>query len=123
VAILAVLIVPVTARFGIEGTAGLITVVYIFPLLPLDAYLLVRTIGGSYRRLVREVAYPLVASVSMYAVTVAVDRQVAVASGVLEFGLLVFVGIAVYAALTTLFALQFNWGIEENVRSLLDAAA
>lgn len=120
VPLLALLIVPVTSAYGIEGTAGLIVGVYIFPILPLDVYLIVNSIEGSYRRFGRELAYPLVASGLMYAAVATVDGWSST-GGVVEFVLLVVTGVLAYVAVAGLLALQFNWGVEENLRSLAGA--
>jgi PST family polysaccharide transporter/lipopolysaccharide exporter len=121
VALIAILIVPATNAYGIEGTALLITGVYVFPMFPLDAYVVINSIEGSYRRFFTEIAYPLVASVIMFGAVVTVHQASPLGTGVLEFALLVVVGAAVYTAVVGLFAFQLDWGIEKNMKSLLGA--
>lgn len=121
VAILAVLVVPATTRYGIEGTALLISSVYLFPMLPIDTYLLIQSIEGSYRRFVHELVYPIAASTGMFGAVAYVDGMGLFESGIVEFSLLVVTGAATYIALVGLFAFSFEWSIEENLRSLVDA--
>jgi PST family polysaccharide transporter/lipopolysaccharide exporter len=123
VAILGLLIIPVTNRFGIEGTALLIVGVSLFPILPIDAYLIVDSIEGSYRRFATEILYPLVASTVMFVVVTRVDQLLPLDTGVVEFGILVSVGALVYVAVVGVFALNFRWTVTENLRSVVDAIA
>ncbi len=121
VAILAVLVIPMTNRFGIEGTAFLVSAVYLFPMLPIDTYLIIRSIEGSYRRFAEEIVYPLVASIGMFVAVGRVDQLFPGGAGILEFVTLVGVGAVVYTALVGVFAFKFEWNIEENLRSIVDA--
>jgi PST family polysaccharide transporter/lipopolysaccharide exporter len=121
VILLALLVIPVTNAFGVEGTALLIVGVSVFPVLPVEVYLTVEILDGSYRRLLREMAYPLVAAGLMYATVVTVDGRAPLGDGVVEFGVLVATGVVVYAGLAGLMALQFDWDIQENIRSLAGA--
>ena len=123
VALIAILIVPATTAYGIEGTALLIVGVYIFPILPIDTYLILRSIEGSYRRFASEIAYPLAASAAMFGAVVYVDRWAPFGPSVVEFALLVTVGAAVYVAMVGLFAFGSGWNVEENLRSIVDAVA
>ena len=120
VTLIAVLIVPVTNAYGIEGVAGLIVGIFVFPMIPLDTYLIIESIDGSYRRFVRELAYPMVASVLMYGAVTAVREELALGAGVLEFVLLVVVGIVSYVAVVVALAFKFEWGIEDNIREIVD---
>lgn len=121
VTLIAIFIIPVTSRFGIEGTAFLISAVYLCPMLPIDTYLIVQSIEGSYRRFVKEVGYPLIASAAMFLAVVRVDQLLPLEPGPIEFAILVVVGAVVYTALVGVFALNFEWNIEENLRSVVDA--
>jgi PST family polysaccharide transporter/lipopolysaccharide exporter len=118
VVVLAIVIVPMTLEFGIEGAALAVTGVYIFPMLPLDTYVIMNSIKGSYTRFARELAYPVFAGAVMFAAVVWVDLQNVVQSGVLEFCLLVLVGTVVYLGVVLLLAAQFGWGITGNLRSI-----
>jgi PST family polysaccharide transporter/lipopolysaccharide exporter len=121
VAILALLIIPATNTYGIQGTAGLIIGVYLFPLLPINVYLLIQTIDGSYRRLAAEAGYPLLASVAMFAVIETVRQQASLGSGVLALLALVAVGAATYLLAVRLLTRQFGWGIGESLRTVYDS--
>jgi PST family polysaccharide transporter/lipopolysaccharide exporter len=118
VALLAVLIVPVTQRWGIEGTAALVVAISIVPMLPLDVYVLVDSIGITYREFVAELVYPVVASVVMGAAVVGVQRSLQV-SPVVTFFVLVVTGIVVYAATVALLVTTVDWGIERNIKNLV----
>ncbi|MFB6151438.1 MAG: lipopolysaccharide biosynthesis protein [Haloarculaceae archaeon] len=119
VTLIALFVIPATTTYGIVGTAALIVGVYAFPMMPLDTYLIINSIEGSYRRFVKEVTYPLVASAAMFAAVVTVDAQSPLGTGVPEFLLLVGVGVVVYSALVGLLAFQFEWGIEKNIQEVV----
>lgn len=123
VVVIAVFIIPVTTRYGIEGTALLITGTYILPAFPIDVYLAVKSIEGSYTKMLKEMAYPIVAGAAMFGAVTFVDQQNPLSAGPLEFVLLVAVGLVAYVAVVGLLAFQFRWGIEENLRSLVDSLA
>lgn len=120
VTLIAIPIIPITARYGIEGTGLLISGVYLFPMLPIETYLIIRSIEGSYRRFFKEIFYPLVASVAMFVAVIRVDLLLPLDPGVVEFTILVAVGAAIYTALISVFAFNFEWSIEENLRSVVD---
>jgi len=113
-----ILIIPATQRFGIEGAAMVVVAVGLFPMTPLDIHFLARTLEARYRRFARDLAYPLVASVTMFAAVVHVRQQV-VLPGVLEFLLLLATGVVVYVLAAGVMELGFDWGISENLGSVL----
>jgi PST family polysaccharide transporter/lipopolysaccharide exporter len=121
VTLIALTVVPMTRRFGIEGTALVVVGIYVFPMLPLDTYVLVNSIQASYARFARELAYPLVASTLMFLAVVLVRQQVALSPGVLEFVVLVFTGVVGYAVATGALVAGSDWGIENNLKSLVNA--
>ena len=123
VVIAAILIIPATNAYGINGAGLVILGTYLFPTFPIDIYLAVTSIEGSYTRFARELAYPLIGSGAMYALVATVDQRNPLAPGVVEFALLVAVGAVTYAAAVGLLATQSRWGIEKNIRSLVDALA
>jgi PST family polysaccharide transporter/lipopolysaccharide exporter len=123
VVIAAILIIPATNAYGINGAGLVILGTYLFPTFPIDVYLAVTSIEGSYTRFARELAYPLIGSGAMYALVATVDQRNPLAPGVVEFALLVAVGAVTYAAAVGLLATQSRWGIEKNIRSLVDALA
>lgn len=121
VVVLAIVIVPLTLEFGVVGAALAVTGVYIFPMLPLDTYVIMSSIEGSYTRFIRELAYPMFAAVVMFLAVLWVDTQNVFQTGALEFALLVVVGGLVYVAVVLLLATQFGWGITRNLRSITKA--
>jgi PST family polysaccharide transporter/lipopolysaccharide exporter len=121
VLLIAVFIYPMTVTYGIEGTAFLITAIFVFPMMPLDTYLVVKTVDTSFGRFFREVAYPAVASLFMGGVLLAVQASVAFASPAVEFVVLLGVGIASYAVAVGVFERQLNWGLERSFRSMVNA--
>jgi len=116
--LIAVLIIPAVDAFGIEGAAGLVVGVSLFPMIPLDIYLLLDTVEASFERFLSELGYPLVASVGMFAAVVELRGQLPV-TGVLEFVALVVAGVVTYAAIVGVFMVQFDWTIQQNVQSVV----
>ncbi|WP_225308174.1 oligosaccharide flippase family protein [Haloarcula sp. CBA1131] len=114
VALLAMFIYPVTIVYGIEGTAALILAVYIFPMMPLDIYLISRSIDTSPVRIIREVTYPLAASMVMGAAVTYLEWSL------LEFAVLIIVGIVVYAAVAIGLMVGFSWEVKQNIESIVD---
>jgi PST family polysaccharide transporter/lipopolysaccharide exporter len=120
VVLLALLIYPATMTYGIEGVAGLILGVYLFPMLPLDMYIMSRIIETPMFRMLREVSYQLGASLAMGTAVVAVQRSVDLGSALLEFGLLVIVGVVVYGTLAVALMIGLDWEIKHNLGSVAD---
>jgi PST family polysaccharide transporter/lipopolysaccharide exporter len=121
IALLVAFIYPATTRYGIEGTAFLIVATSVFPMIPINIYLVVRSIETTYRRFAYELAYPLIASATMGLAVVFVRDSVVLRSPILEFFVLVGTGIATYAIAVAALDLSFDWGISENVRSIREA--
>ncbi|WP_435076222.1 lipopolysaccharide biosynthesis protein [Halococcus sp. AFM35] len=96
--IIAALIYPATARYGAVGTGLVIVGNSLLFSEPVATYLATRAVDGSYARLLRLIAYPALASALMGLAVVAVHRA-GIATGVVEFVLLVAVGVAAYTAL------------------------
>lgn len=119
--VLGAIIVPLTKTYGITGTAAAVTMVYIFPTLPLDVYLAVTSVNGSFTRLFRELGYPLVASATMGGVVYFVDLQVDLGMAILDFALLTTVGVLVYAISVAILEVGFDWGMESEFRAILTA--
>jgi len=120
VVLLAIAIVPMTQYFGIEGTALVVVAVSVFPMMPLDVYIMVRSIDISYRAFLNEVAFPLAASFVMAAAVLSVRLSVTV-TPVVEFALLVVTGVLVYTGAVVLLVSAFDWGIERTLRSMVDS--
>ena len=106
---------------GIEGTALVILGVQILPMTELDVYYASKIVETSYTRILRDVAYPLAASVGMAAVVVGTDRLLDVAP-LLEFFVLGAVGAAAYGG-AVLVLDRLGWGVGRNVRTMVASMA
>lgn len=120
VVLLAAAIYPVTMRYGIEGVAGLIVAIYIFPMMPLDLYVTVNAIETTYGRILREVAYPLAGSLLMGLVVVFADDTLVLGSQILEFIVLIGIGAVTYTVFSLVMVSQFNWGLERTLSRFVD---
>jgi len=120
VVLMAIFIYPATAAWGIEGTALVVTGIYLFPMMPLDLYIISRTVDVSISQLFNEFVYPLVASFVM-AGGIWYVHSVTQISPVLEFFVLVAVGAILYPIASLLLDMQFNWGILKNLRMILSS--
>lgn len=114
---LAIIIYPLTARFGITGTALAVTSISVFPMIPLDIYLLTKSIDVRARDLLAEVSYPLLASVAMAAGLLFVSQRVDIFS-VAKFVLLTTLGVLLYVVCVFILESTFDWGIRDNIESI-----
>lgn len=119
--VLGAIIIPMTRAYGITGTAAAVLMVYIFPTLPMDVYLAIKSVEGSFTRLLREISYPLVASVAMGLTVYFVDLQVTLWHPIADFFLLTVVGVAAYAVSVAILELGFGWGMQRNLRAIMTA--
>lgn len=108
-------IYPATVRYGIEG-AALVIVGAGFLTLPINIYCTKRLIGFRYRRLARELAYPLVASGLMGLGVYAVTQYATIQPAIVELPVLVGTGILLYAVLAAVLEWRFGWGLEPTAR-------
>jgi PST family polysaccharide transporter/lipopolysaccharide exporter len=120
VACIAVLIWPATARWGIEGTAAVVVGVYVFPMLPLDVYMITRTTEATARDVYREYFYPLVPAATMFGALWYV-RGLFEMSNLVELLFLVPAGAVIYFSVAFLVGRGFDWGIEEDLNSIFRA--
>lgn len=118
--LMALAIYPATAAWGIEGTALVVTGIYVFPMLPLDLYIISRSIDATIPQVVSEFVYPLVASVVM-AGGVWYVHSVTQMSPIFEFFVLVAVGVVLYPAGALLLEMTFDWGISKNLRMIFSS--
>lgn len=121
VGLLAIFIYPVTTRFGIEGTALLIVAISVLVMLPINVYITVDMVDTTYRRFARELGFPFAASAAMGLAVVLVRENAGVRSPIVEFVLLVAVGIVAYVIATAVLELLFGWGVLKNVRFIRSA--
>jgi len=119
VALLAILIYPLTNRYGMEGTA--LAVFGVTVLTPIQIYLVLRTIDGSYRRFFRILSYPTAGSAAMAAVVWVVQQRVSIGAPVAEFALLVLTGVGVYAVAILGVERWFDYGINNLLRTMRDS--
>jgi O-antigen/teichoic acid export membrane protein len=119
--LMVIAIIPATRAYGIAGAAAAVVGVYIVAILPIDIHLVVKTVETTYWRLISEVIYPLVASGLMAAVVWTVQSRLDLGSAFLEFALLTLLGVAVYALVAAILERQFGWGLERNVRQIIDS--
>jgi len=114
----AVLIWPATARWGIEGTALVVTGVYLFIMLPVDVYMTGRVTDTPTVMIYREFLYPFVAAATMFG-SLWYARTLIDLSPLVELVLLVPAGVLVYAIVSLLLEQQFDWGIEQLFRTIV----
>ena len=116
--LIAILIYPLTSRYGIAGTAFTVTAVYVFPMMPIDIYLIRRTIEATYYEIIYEFVYPLIASVVMFTCVWSVHLGIDV-TPMIEFSLLILTGVITYVASVLVLEIQFDWGIRQNINTLI----
>ncbi|AUV83741.1 lipopolysaccharide biosynthesis protein [Salinigranum rubrum] len=118
VALLAVLIYPVTVRWGITGTAALIVAVNLVVMAPLDLYITAKILETTSTRILSEVTYPLLASAVMAGATWYVGQALVLPAWI-ELCVMVVTGGVVYAAAVLALDLGTNWGMRANLRQLV----
>lgn len=125
VMLIAVFIYPVTMwwGYGLDGVAALITAIYIFPMMPIDVYLVLNTVESPVGRFIKEVSYPLLASALMGAVVVIVQNQLTLGRPVLEFAILVILGVVSYAAVVMVLLARSHWELKRNLTRVVDSIA
>jgi PST family polysaccharide transporter/lipopolysaccharide exporter len=120
--LMAILVIPAVNAYGVTGMAAVVTGVYLFAIMPLDVHLASRAVETTNARLLSEVTYPLLASLSMGVVVYAV-REALVLGPILEFGILVVVGVVSYILCVMILETQFDWGLQRDVEQVIDAVA
>ena len=117
----AAIIIPATREFGIVGAAAAVLGVYVFPVMPIDVYLVIDSVETSLGRLLREMSYPAVASLLMGGVVLWLQATLSLPWVFLELVVLVGAGGAVYGAAVLLFETQLNWELRETLRNFAGA--
>jgi PST family polysaccharide transporter/lipopolysaccharide exporter len=117
VLLIAIFILPATARWGINGTAFVVTAIYVVPMFPLDIYLTARLTDMKMGPLYMEYLYPLIASVVMFGSLWYVRMLVDIPAFV-ELAVLIPAGAIIYIAASYLLEKQFDWGVEQIVRTI-----
>lgn len=121
--IIAVLIYPLTAEFGIEGTALAVLVSSLFFSEPIKYYLAVRTAEAEWSQLFKTLIVPVVASLVMGVGTVLIRDQTPLEAGIPKLAFLVVVGGVVYAGVLVLLERQFDYGLRPLYRTVMSSFA
>jgi len=117
--ILAALIYPLTARWGIDGTA--LAVLGVSVIVPVPVYLVLKVVDGSLVRFLRTLVVPLAGSVVMGLAVVLADRSLETGVPAAEFVALVLVGVGVYAAVVLAAERWFGYGIFALLRTMRES--
>jgi len=120
--LIALLVIPAVETYGVTGMAAVVTGVYLFAIMPLDVHLAADAVETTNARLLSEVTYPTLSSVWMGAVVYGVRESIAL-DPVFEFAVLVVTGALTYALGVLVLETQFDWGLERDVRRVIDAVA
>jgi PST family polysaccharide transporter/lipopolysaccharide exporter len=83
-------------------------------------YLTVKAIDGTFTQVLRELFYPLVASGTMAAVGWYTASLLDLRP-VFELPLLIVLGVVVYGAAVIVLETQFNWGVRQNVQTVISS--
>jgi len=116
--LIAVLIYPLTSEYGILGTALTIVIASMVIVRPISVVITARVIDASIARILRELVFPVAASVSMGAVVWYTRELLNIGLPVLEFGILVVVGIVSYVLAAILLETQLEWGLRSEFQSV-----
>ncbi len=119
IVLVGLLVYPVTERFGITGIALLITALYVFPIFPIDIYLIGSMLDTRMTDIYAELLYPLVAGALMAGATWWVRETIA-ASPPVEFVGVVLTGVVTYPLAVLLVEELSNWGIRQDITMFLD---
>jgi O-antigen/teichoic acid export membrane protein len=119
VILIATAIWPATATWGIEGTAFIVTAIFLFPMVPINVYLAATLVEGSSWEIYQEYLYPFVAASTMF-LTLWYARTLVDVSPLVEFLLLVPSGACLYGVSAYLLERQFDWGVDRNIRMIID---
>jgi PST family polysaccharide transporter/lipopolysaccharide exporter len=115
-----VLIYPATTTYGIEGTVAVMAGVFILLTVPIKIHLTTTLIETSHRHVLRQMAYPAVASGLMGGALLLLRHVLPVRSAVLEFVSLVLVGVGVYLAAIVGINARSDWAIGRDFETVLD---
>jgi len=115
----AIVIIPATQQYGITGTAAVVLGAYLFPVMPIDVYLVVKSVETSLGRLLRELSYPAAASFAMGGAVFWLRETLSLGSGALKLVVLIAVGAAVYGAAVAVLETQLRWGLRGTVDSFV----
>lgn len=117
--LIAIFIWPATARWGIEGTALVVVGVFVFPMVPLDVYVVSRVTTATSTEIYRTFLFPIVAGVVMF-LTLWYVRGVLSLSPLVELIVFIPAGAVLYFAAAFLLDRWFDWGIKQNLQSIIN---
>lgn len=117
--IIAVLIYPATALYGITGTALVIVGNALVFSEPFASYLAVRQVKGSYYEFLRMLLFPGIASGVMVIGIYVFNLSMPTTPPLLRFVLFVVVGAVVYVVVLTSLEIKFDYGLESTFRTIL----
>ncbi|SDM61268.1 polysaccharide transporter, PST family [Halogranum gelatinilyticum] len=120
VVLMAIIIYPLTARYGITGTALAITIIFVFPMMPLDILITARELEMRVTDILYEFLYPGLASIFMGVGVWYVQTQLPFGS-LLNFVLLVGAGTVLYAIAVVVLESLFGWEIRRNFGRMLES--
>jgi PST family polysaccharide transporter/lipopolysaccharide exporter len=118
VLLIAVVIYPATATYGVVGTAVAVTAVSLVPILPLELHVVARTIEIGGARLASELAYPLAASLVMAGGTWYAAQTLALPA-IARTIVLPVLGAVIYVPMVFLIDARFDWGVQRNLTAVI----
>lgn len=118
VIMLAMLIWPATARWGIEGAAVAALGAYLIPGFPLQVYITAKETNMKSVTIYREYFYPVTAGLTMYTSLWYATNRVML-TPLVEFIVLIPAGAVVYLGVVFVFDRRFDWGVEENLHAIV----
>lgn len=118
VVLLAIIIYPLTMRFGITGTAAAVTSLYVFPMMPLDLIITAREVETRVVDLLYEFLYPCLASLFMGAGVWYVQTLLPF-SALVNFPILMLAGIVLYGLAIVVLEGLSGWEISGNIEMIV----
>ncbi len=116
-----IVVIPIAQWAGVEGIALMLLVSSLLVSLPFNLSLLYRHLSLPPQRVLRELAYPVVASCGMGFLVTVTRESVALGSPKLEFLLLVLVGIGCYILSVGAIVTVFDWDVRRHASTLVSA--
>lgn len=117
----AILILPLTEQFGIAGTATAIVGAYLITEVPISIYIDVSYLETTYRRFFGTIVYPFIASTAMGVTVLTVRESVHVGTPIVEFLLLVPLGVVIYTIAILSLSYWFGWEFSETYSLVVNA--
>jgi O-antigen/teichoic acid export membrane protein len=112
-----IFILPATEAYGIVGTAAVV-VGHTLITNPVADYLAINIVDGSYRRFLANLTYPAVGSLLMGGAVLAADATYSTPWHLLDFVLLVGLGVLTYAVVMLAIVLLTSYEIRDTISKL-----